>query len=143
MTVHKEETKKNLNQPNFPSIAYLDSSFTDQLSYNITVNTAIDAFTHLVESYLNTNATYLTDMYGEKGFELFKDCFDAMLTKKLTKEFRDKVMLASLFAGFNIAQVGTSLPHGMGYALTYRKGLPHGLANGILTVEYLRSFKSI
>ena len=28
----------------------------------------------------------------------------------------------------------------MGYALTYHK-LAHGLANGVLTVEYLKSFK--
>lgn len=40
-----------------------------------------------------------------------------------------------------IAQTGTSLPHGMGYALTYYKGLPHGLANGVLYKAYLRSFK--
>ena len=141
LTVHKEKTKININQPTFPEVAYLDSSFTDDLSFDITVNTAIDAFTHLLESYLNIDATDLTDMYAEKGFELFNYCLKAMLSKELTSEFRDKIMLVSMYGGISIAQVGTSLPHGMGYALTYNKGLPHGLANGVLTVEHLRLFK--
>jgi len=111
------------------------------LPYDITVNTAIDAFTHLVEGYLNTNSTYMSEIYGEKGFELFKYCFEKLVNKELDREFRNKVMLASTLGGMQIAQTGTSLPHGMGYALTYFKGLPHGLANGVLTIEYLRSFK--
>lgn len=50
--------------------------------------------------------------------------------------------MASVMGGIQIAQNGTSLPHGMGYLLTYFKGLPHGLANGVLTIEYLKSFKN-
>ncbi|NLZ47794.1 MAG: iron-containing alcohol dehydrogenase [Clostridiales bacterium] len=141
VTVHSEETKKNLGQNIFPTIAYLDSSFTYGLPYDITVNTSIDAFTHLVESYLNSNASLLSDMLAEKGFQLFKDCFTNLINKDLSEDFREKVMLASTIAGMSIAQAGTSLPHGMGYALTYYKKLPHGLANAVLTIEYLKSFK--
>ncbi|MCM8709883.1 iron-containing alcohol dehydrogenase family protein [Clostridium sp. SYSU_GA19001] len=142
VTVHKEQTKKNLGQRIFPVIAFMDSSYTDDLPYDITVNTAVDAFTHLVESYLNTNANILSDTYAEKGFALFKSCFESLIKKELTEEFREKVMLASMFGGVAIAQCGTSLPHGMGYALTYYKNLPHGLANGVLTVEYLKAFRN-
>ena len=141
VTSNKEKTKKNLGQSVFPRVAFLDSKYTYDLPYDITVNTAIDAFTHLVEGYLNTNSTYMSDVYGEKGFELFKYCFEKLISKELDTEFRTKVMLASTMAGIQIAQNGTSLPHGMGYPLTYFKGLPHGLANGVLTIEYLRSFK--
>jgi alcohol dehydrogenase class IV len=28
---------------------------------------AIDAFTHLIEGYLNANSTYISDIYGEKA----------------------------------------------------------------------------
>ncbi len=37
-------------------------------------------------------------------------------------------MLMSALGGVAIAQTMTSLPHGMGYFLTYEKGLPHGMA---------------
>lgn len=141
VTSNKEKTKKNLGQKVFPKLAFLDSKYTHDLPYDITVNTAIDAFTHLVEGYLNTNSSYMSDIYGEKGFELFKYCFKKLLDKDLDQEFRERVMLASTLAGIQISQTGTSLPHGMGYPLTYYKGLPHGLANGVLTMEYLKSFK--
>jgi len=141
VTSHKEKTKKNLGQSIFPRIAFIDYKYTYDLPYDITVNTALDAFSHLVEGYLNTNSTYMSDIYGEKGFELFKYCFKKIISKDLNREFRKKVMLASVLGGIQIAQNGTSLPHGMGYPLTYFKGLPHGLANGVLTIEYLKSFK--
>jgi len=141
VTSNKEKTKKNLGQSIFPKVAFLDSKYTFDLPYDITVNTSIDAFTHLVEGYLNSNSTVMSDIYGEKGFELFAICFPKLINKELDKEFRDNVMLASALAGMQIAQSGTSLPHGMGYPLTYFKGLPHGLANGVLTIEYLKSFK--
>lgn len=141
VTSNKEKTKKNLGQSVFPVAAFLDSKYTFDLPYDITVNTAIDAFTHLVEGYLNTNSNYMSETYGEKGFELFKYCFKKLVNKELDPDFRNKVMLASTLAGIQIAQTGTSLPHGMGYPLTYFKGLPHGLANGVLTIEYLKSFK--
>ncbi len=141
VTSNKEQTKKNLGQSIFPKVAFLDSKYTYDLPYDITVNTAIDAFTHLVEGYLNTNSTYMSDIYGEKGFELYKYCFEKLVSKELSSEFRSKVMMASTLAGIQIAQNGTSLPHGMGYPLTYFKGIPHGLANGVLTIEYLKSFK--
>ena len=64
------------------------------------------------------------------------------MDKDLNQEFRKKAMMASVLGGIQIAQNGTSLPHGMGYPLTYFKGLPHGLANGVLTVEYLKSFNN-
>lgn len=142
VTSNKEKTKKNLGQSVFPTVAFLDSKYTFDLPYNITANTAIDAFTHLLEGYLNSNSTYMSDIYGEKGFELFKFCFDKLIKKELDKDFRNKVMLASTLGGIQIAQTGTSLPHGMGYPLTYFKGLPHGLANGILTIQYLKCFKN-
>ena len=57
--------------------------------------------------------------------------------KDFTYIVREKLMLASTIAGMVIAQAGTSLPHGMGYALTYFHNIPHGKANGVLLKSYL------
>ncbi len=141
VTSNKEKNKKNLGQVVFPSFTFIDSKYTQNLPYDITVSTSVDAFTHLVEGYLNNNANIMSDIYGEKGFELFRECFKNLIDKDLDEKFRDNVIFASYLGGIQIAQTGTSLPHGMGYPLTYFKGIPHGLANGVLTIEYLKIFK--
>ena len=39
-----------------------------------------------------------------------------------------------------IAQTGTSLPHGMGYHLTYFHNIAHGRANALLMKAYLEIY---
>lgn len=141
ITVHKEKTKKNFGQTVFPKIAFVDPKYTFNTPVEITKNTAIDAFTHLAEGYLNTNSTIISESLAEKGFTLFGESLDDLLRGSISENTREKLMMASTIAGMVIAQTGTSLPHGLGYALTYNKGLPHGIANGILFAEYLKSFK--
>lgn len=142
VTVHKEKTKKNLGQSVFPKLALLDASYMNNMSTNTTINTAIDAFSHLVEGYLNINSNFLTDSIAEKALKVWGECIDALVKEEFTFEIREKLMVSSTIAGMVIAQTGTSLPHGMGYSLTYFKGVPHGIANGCLYKEYLKVFKN-
>lgn len=141
VTDHKAKTKKNLGQSVFPKVAFLDPSYTMDMSYSVTCSTGVDAFSHLVEGYLNSNANVISDMYAEKGIELFGQCLKGLLENNIDYNIREKLMLASTLGGILIAQTGTSLPHGMGYPLTYFKGVPHGKANGVLYGEYLNIFK--
>lgn len=141
VTLHEEKTKKNYGQTIFPTLAFLDPKYTQELPLDITVNTAVDTLSHLIEGYLNRNASLLTDSIAEAGMKLWGKCVEPLLTGKLNNVDRERLMVASTLGGILIAQTGTSLPHGMGYALTYNYGVPHGLANGVLYVEYLRGFE--
>lgn len=142
ITLHREQTKKNYGQTIFPTLAFLDSRYTEDLAWRITVNTAVDALSHLVEGYLNRNASLLSDAIAEAGLKIWGKCVDSLLTVSFDRDIREKLLLASTLGGILIAQTGTSLPHGMGYPLTYHKGVPHGLANCVLYVEYLRVFQN-
>lgn len=142
LTDHKAQTKKNIGHSIFPEIAFLDASYMMQMPVDITIHTAVDALSHLVESYLSTRSQALSEGLVEQGMKLWGECIEALLSQNFTFEVRQKLLLASMYGGMAIAQTGTSLPHGMGYALTYHKGIPHGLANGVLYNAYLRSFKN-
>lgn len=142
LTIHDEGTKKNIGQKVFPEIAFLDARYTLNMPYNTTTTTAVDAFTHLVEGYLNTNANILSDTLAEKGLLLFGESLKALQVGDCSIEVREKLLMASSIAGMVISQTGTSLPHAMGYALTYDKGLPHGTANAVLYPGYLKCFKN-
>lgn len=141
VTDHKAKTKKNLGQLIYPEIAFCDASYMIDMSYDVTVNTGIDAFSHLAESYLNSNANIMSDIYCEKGLKIFRQCLSKLLTGELDLKLREDLMMVSTLGGIAITQTGTSLPHGMGYHLTYFKGMAHGMANGILYEEYLKVFK--
>lgn len=142
VTDHKAKVKKNLGQSVFPSIAFLDAKYMLNLNRKITINTCIDAFSHIAEAYLNRKANILTDAFCEKGLKIFSTIFPKLKECNLTLEDRENLMLLSTLGGMAISQVGTSLPHGMGYALTYHKNQPHGKANGLLYYGYLKSFKN-
>lgn len=141
VTVHKEKTKKNLGQEVFPRVAFLDAKYMEKMPAKVTISTAVDAFSHLVESYLNVNANIITDGLIEKALDIFGKVIPSLLNEEFSYEDRENLMIASTIAGMVIAQTGTSLPHGMGYPLTYFKNIPHGLANGCLYKEYLNVFK--
>lgn len=141
LTDHKNKTKRNLGQAIFPVVSLLDARYMVGMSTEVTRNTAFDALSHIVEGYLNVNASIMTDALAEKAISVWGECIEELLSGEISFETREKLMIASNIAGTIIAQTGTSLPHGMGYALTYFKNVPHGLANGCLYKEYLRLFK--
>ncbi|MGL5633554.1 MAG: iron-containing alcohol dehydrogenase family protein [Sarcina sp.] len=142
LTDNKAKTKKNLGQEIFPIISLVDASYMLDMNMKVTINTAVDAMSHIVEGYLNTNANIISDSIAQSALKIWGKSLNGLLEGELTFEDRENLMVASSLAGIVIAQTGTSLPHGMGYALTYFKGVPHGLANGCLYKEYLKVFKN-
>jgi len=140
-TLHKQGTKNGAAQKAFADIAFLDARYTESLSDKVTVNTAIDALTHLIEGYTSKKANYMNDKIAESGFGIFAECIPAIKALDFSEEVREKLLLMSTIAGIVIAQGGTSLPHACGYMPTYEKHIPHGRANAIFTRAYLELFE--
>ncbi len=140
ITIHERRTKNGIVQPLFASASFLDPKYMDALSAKVTNNTAVDAMSHLVESYLNTAASTLSKKMALAGLSYWKECIPALKARAYTPEIREKLMMASAIGGMVIAQTSTSIPHGLGYFLTYEKGIPHGRANGMLMQAYLELF---
>ncbi|WP_301860586.1 iron-containing alcohol dehydrogenase family protein [uncultured Megasphaera sp.] len=131
-------TKQSVGSPLiFPKIAFVDPTFTVGVSRRVTIDTAIDALSHAVEGYLSTGSTPMSDVWAEEAMRFLGIHLDA-LDQELSYAVREDLMYASTLAGIVIAQTGTTLIHGMGYQLTYYKGLSHGRANGILFPAYMK-----
>lgn len=140
MTLHEKRTKRAIVQMIFSKISFLDPKYMDALSAEVTNNTAVDALSHLIESYLSVHSNFMSEKVVEMGLSLFKECIPALKKRAYSEEVRDKLMLASALGGAAIAQTSTSIPHCLGYFLTYEKGIPHGRANGLVTQAYLEMF---
>ncbi len=139
LTIEEEKTKRGLGGPDlFPRVAYLDPKYTSSLPLAVTVDTAVDALSHLVEGYLAKRATAASDLTALQGIATWGTALEQLQNGVLDGEARSALLLASTLGGITIAQTATTIVHGLGYPLTYFHGLPHGRANGILIGAYLR-----
>lgn len=139
LTFPQLETKKSIASPKIiPRLAFLDPAYTRALPYRITVDTAVDAYSHALESYLAVKSTPLSELYAKEalgilGSELKKLTED----RELDLNQREALLYGSMLGGMAISSTGTSIPHAMGYYLTYFKGVPHGRANGMIMPAYM------
>lgn len=139
LTIDEEETKKGLRGPDlFPTTAFLDPKYTQSLPLDVTVDTAVDALSHLVEGYLSNRASPMSDLTAAEGLKIWGQCRTQLEQGNLTDFVRERLLLASCLGGITIAQTGTTLVHALGYPLTYFYHVPHGRANGLLMGQYLQ-----
>lgn len=133
LTNDAAQTKTSLASPLlFPKIALLDARYMSGLPLNVTINTAVDALSHLVEGMLTVRANTVTGILAAEGMKNIAFCFGAMKQNALASDIREKLLYASMLGGVVIANTGTTVVHAMGYALTYFKNIDHGRANGLL-----------
>lgn len=140
ITYPKNRIKKDFGQESFPKIAYLDARYTYYTSKEQTINNAFDAFSHLVEGYLNKKANFMTDIIAIRGLKVFRELKNKALEGELNHLERQKLQTASMLGGLVISQTGTSIPHALGYVLTTEKGLSHGAATAAIYRGYLEKF---
>jgi alcohol dehydrogenase len=125
--------KKSVASPAiFPRVALLDPELTETMPAEVTANTGIDALTHALEGFTSVNAQPISDLLALEAISLIHRYLPGAVSNDGDPENRGCLLHASMLAGMVIAQTGTTLIHGMGYAPTTRYGIPHGLANGVL-----------
>ncbi len=130
-------TKQSVSTPLiFPALSFADPTFTMSLSETVTIDTAIDALSHAIEGYMSRTATPMSDVWAEEAMR-FLGVHLTDMRGAVPYNVREDLMYGSMLAGIVISQAGTTLVHGMGYPLTYYKGLTHGRANGLLLPSYM------
>ncbi len=137
-------TKSSIVHKIFPYIAFVDSKYLLFAPERVLKNTAVDTLGHFYESYFNSNSSDYSKMLVEKGLRIWarsKMIFEDNITPSI--DDCDNMLLASSIAGMAITHTGTSLPHGLSYPLTVRKGIPHGKAVGYFLPGYLRECESV
>lgn len=135
------QTKQAIKPWVFPRFAFLDPTYLMSMPVRLTRATSLDALGHCIESYVSTAGNPYSRGLCEIAFQAFSSTVDALRRGEFSYEVRETQMLISMIGGMANNQTGTCLPHGMSYALTHNKHIPHGLACGLLEGEYLRIFK--
>jgi len=140
LTNDKIQSKSNISHESiFPKVAFLDPRYTYGLPRAVTVNTALDALSHLVEGYLAIRGTEFSQVLALQGMALLGPALRSLASDQglPSPSGRQALLLASATAGMVIAHTGTTAVHALGYSLTYFKGIDHGRANALTLAEYL------
>ena len=124
----------------YPRVSFVDPRYTETLSDDYTVSTALDALSHAMEGYCTAKCTDVPTVCGEKAMAML---WEGLTTLLQTKELPDETMRAqlyygSLWAGITLAYCGTAFPHPLGYILTENHGTLHGTACAVFLPAFLR-----
>jgi alcohol dehydrogenase class IV len=124
----------------FPKIAIIDPRYTTSLNPKVSLNTSIDALSHLLEGIYSTQRNPLLYPMIFRGIKLIMDYLSLCLKEPEHLPAREALALASMYGGIAIAHTSTTLQHSIGYPFTTEFGVPHGLANGMFMEPIMRFY---
>lgn len=129
-----ERTKRTIaGTALFPRIALLDPELTRTMPRNVTIATGLDALSQCMEGIVSKKSTPLGDALALDGIRRVCEYLPRAADDGANDiEARTEMLYAALASGIIVAQSGTTLVHGMGYAYTIECGIAHGLANALL-----------
>lgn len=139
LTYPKIQSKRSLASPLlYPRLALVDPRYGLTMSAEITADTAVDAYSHALEGYFSLKSSPVSDLLAERALSILGKQLKSLCKEaQPSLEGRQALSYGSVLAGMVISQTGTSIPHALGYALTYFKTVTHGRANGLLLPAYL------
>ncbi len=120
-----------------PRAAVVDPELTLTLPAPQTAWTALDGFVHAVEAYLARRATPFTDVFARPAVAAIARALPRVLADGSDLAAREDLSLGCLHSGLAMANANAGAIHALGYPLTSRYGIPHGLANALVAASTL------
>lgn len=115
-----------------PKMAALDPSLMTGLPPHITAATGIDALTHAVEAFVGNWKTPYSDGMALSAVGLIFENLRTAYTDGKNLEAREKMALASTYAGFAFTRANVGYVHAIAHQFGGKYHTPHGLANAIM-----------
>ena len=122
----------------FPSASIIDAKLMVSMPRKTTALTGIDAFAHAFESYIGSQANDFSEMFSLKAMRLFFDHIQTACIHGEDIHARNQMALCSTLGGLAIAHSATTLPHGIGQALSGVTDAPHGGSIAVCMPQVIR-----
>jgi len=122
----------------FPTKAIIDADLMISVPPKTTALTGIDAFAHCFEAYISSKANDFGDLYALKGMQLFAENIKTACSNGKNIEARNNMAICSMLGGLSITHSATTLPHGIGQALSGITDAPHGGSIAVCMPEVIK-----
>lgn len=136
--VYQEGRKRSLESPDMlPTFAIVDPDLAMSVPRDVAIPSALDALSQAIESFWSNKATEESHIYARLALEAIWSALAPAL------EERNPAAIASLCigahqAGKAINSSKTTACHAFSYDLTYRFGVPHGIAVAVFLPSMYR-----
>ena len=125
--------KSSLRHDNFiPDLALIDPSLTLSCPQKLTVACSMDCFTQLVEGYLSTNSSSLTDALALDGIRALHRSLRLVCDNGSDLPARTDLSYAAMLSGVILCNSGLGTVHGFASVIGGLFDIPHGVICGTL-----------
>jgi alcohol dehydrogenase class IV len=132
-SVGKQGFKSSLRHDNFiPNLALVDPTLTLSCPKKLTVACSMDCFTQLVEGYLSTNSSSLTDALALDGIRAINRSLRVVCGDGSNLPARTDLSYAALLSGIVLSNSGLGTVHGFAPVIGGLFAIPHGVICGSL-----------
>ncbi len=121
-----------ISKTTIPDVALIDPEMTISMPLSLSVETGLDALTHAIEAYVSNASSPMTDINALEAIKLIYKYMPKVYEHPQNEEYRNQMMLGSLYAGLAFSNASLGAVHAMAHSLGGLKDLPHGLCNTIL-----------
>jgi alcohol dehydrogenase len=129
--------KKSLRHDNLiPNIAIIDPELMISCPSSVSAACGMDAFTQLLESYVSSKASAITDALAYSGMKfLSENLMLAYSSGASDVNVRAAMAYSSLMSGITLANAGLGIIHGLASQIGGLFNIPHGVVCGTLLAE--------
>ncbi|MEN9919617.1 MAG: hypothetical protein RL662_2053 [Bacteroidota bacterium] len=123
----------------YPAVTIIDPELMVSVPKFVTATTGFDVFCHAFESVINNSSSPYVDLLAWEAIKIVFETLPLLLSDLNNVALREKMAYADLLAGLSIANVGVTLPHGMGMAIGgMYPHVAHGEALAIVYPAFIR-----